>query len=85
MLRKKEKCILKFDTLINGFYKKKKLTARSTNMCKLKCKGLDVFHGAFLINETKFDVLWNVCKMIMIFSHGQSSLKTRFPVKEEIL
>ena len=34
----------------------------------------------YLSNEKKFDVLWSVCKVIMIFTRGQSSLEKEFPV-----
>ena len=38
MVRKKEECISKFDTLANALYKKKKLTARSAKKCILQYK-----------------------------------------------
>ena len=34
----------------------------------------------YLSNEKKFDILWSVCKVIMIFTRGQSSLEKEFPV-----
>ena len=50
-----------------------------------KLKRLDVFYRTFRNNEKKFDVLWSVCKMIMIFSHGQISIERGFSVNKEIL
>ena len=34
----------------------------------------------YLSNEKKFDILWSVCKVIMILTCGQSSLEKGSPV-----
>ena len=46
---------------------------------------LDDFFCPSLADEKKYENLWYVCKIVMILSHGQSSIERGFSLNKEIL
>ena len=46
---------------------------------------LDDFLCPYSADEKKYENLWHVCKIVMILSHGQSSIECGFSINKEIL
>ena len=46
---------------------------------------LDDFLCPFLADEKKYENLWYVRKIVMILSHGQSSIERNFSINKEIV
>ena len=46
---------------------------------------LDKFVGAFLHKNKKFNDFWAVCKIVFLFSHGQSAIECGFSVNKDLL
>ena len=46
---------------------------------------LDDFLCPYLADEKKYENLWYVCNIVMILSHGQSSIERGFSINKEIL
>ena len=46
---------------------------------------LDDFFGPYLADEKEYVSLWYVSKIVMILSHGQSSIERGFTISKEIV
>ena len=101
MVSKKEKCVLKFQGLVDALYRKKRLNAKLAHNCKQQYdefehkekflqfnylnNHLDDFLCVYLADEKNYGNLFYICKIVMILSHGQSSNEFGFSVNKEIL
>ena len=51
----------------------------------IKTKQVDRFLASFIHGNSKYKNCWNVCKLILTLSHGQSAVERGFSINKELL